>query len=164
MKQITKRGSTPIKSGSTLFLKTVIVLFGLAVLILCIFLISKLFTQDLGEYFPIVIGMLIAAIPFFIGVYQTLKLLNNIDNNKAFSHVSIQALNTIKYCGAAISALYGVGMPYIFIVAERDDAPGVVLLGLIFTFAPMAVAVFAAVLERLLQNAMNLKSENELTV
>jgi hypothetical protein len=60
--------------------------------------------------------------------------------------------------------LYGVGMPYIFIVAERDDAPGVVLLGLIFTFAPMAVAVFSAILQQLLQNAINLKSENELTV
>lgn len=158
MKQITKR-------GSTLFLKIVIVLFGLAVAALCIFLLSELITAEkLGGYRPIIIGMLIAAIPFFIGAYQTLKLLNNIDSNKAFSSVSIQALNTIKYCGGAISALYGVGMPYIFIVAERDDAPGVVLLGLIFTFAPMAVAVFAAVLQRLLQNAMDLKSENELTV
>ncbi len=158
MKQITKR-------GSTLFLKTVIALFGLAVAALCIFLMSELITEEkLGGYRPIVIGMLVAAVPFFIGAYQTLKLLNYIDSNKAFSHVSIQALNIIKYCGAAISVLYGVGMPYIFIVAERDDAPGVVLLGLIFTFAPMAVAVFAAVLQRLLQNAMDLKSENELTV
>jgi hypothetical protein len=157
MKQVTKR-------GSTLFLRTVIVFFGLAVAALCIFLLSELFTQDLGGYFPIVIGMLIAAIPFFIGVYQTLKLLNYIDKNNTFSIASISTLNKIKYCGAAISALYAVGMPYIFIVADRDDAPGVVLLGLIFTFAPMAVAVFAAVLQNLLQNAMNLKSENELTV
>lgn len=157
MKQITRK-------GSTFFLKTVIVLFGLAVLVLCIFLISELFTQDIGGYFPIVIGMLITAIPFFIGVYQTLKLLNYIDKNNTFSFASINTLKKIKYCGAAISALYAVGMPYIFIVAERDDAPGVVLLGLIFTFAPMAVAVFSAVLQQLLQNAMNLKSENELTV
>ncbi len=152
------------KRASTLFLKTVIVLFGLAVFALCVFLTSELLTQGLGGYFPIVVGMLIAAIPFFIGAYQTLKLLNYIDNNKAFSHLSIQALKTIKYCGIAISALYGVGMPYIFLVAERDDAPGVVLLGLIFTFAPMMVAVFAAVLQNLLQNAINLKSENDLTV
>jgi hypothetical protein len=153
-----------MKRGSTLFLKTVVVLFGLAVFALCIFLISELITEDLGGYRPIIIGMLIAAVPFFIGVYQTLKLLGSIDKNKAFSKTSTNALNKIKYCAIMISVLYGVGMPYIFIVAERDDAPGVVLLGLIFTFAPMAVAVFSAILQQLLQNAINLKSENELTV
>ncbi len=154
-----------MKQGSTLFLKTVIILFGLAVLALCVFLFSELITEErLGGYRPIVIGMLVAAIPFFIGLYQTLKLLGLIDKNKAFSNASIHALKIIKYCGAAISTLYAVGMPYIFIVAERDDAPGVVLLGLIFTFVPMAVAIFAAVLQNLLQNAMDLKSENELTV
>jgi hypothetical protein len=154
-----------MKQGSTLFLKTVVVLLGLAVLTLCVFLTSELFTeQKLGGYRPILIGMLLAAVPFFIGAYQTFKLLTYIDKSKAFSKFSISALKKIKYCGIIISALYGLGMPYIFIVAERDDAPGVVLLGLIFTFAPMAVAVFSAILQQLIQNAIDLKSENELTV
>lgn len=154
-----------MKRGSTLFLKTVVFLFASLVFALCGFLLFQLFFgEDLGGYRLIVIGMLVAAIPFFIGIYQVLKLLSFIDNNKAFSHLSVKALNTIKYCGIAISALYGIGMPYIFIVAERDDAPGVVMLGLIFTFAPMIIAVFAAVLQNVLQNAIDLKSENELTV
>lgn len=153
-----------MKHGSTLFLKAVVLLFGVAVLALCIFLTHTLLTEDVGGYLPILIGMLIASIPFFVGVYHTFKLLTYIDQKKAFTELSVKALNTIKYCGIAISALYGVGLPYIFLVAERDDAPGVVLLGLIFTFAPMIVAVFAAVLQKLLQNAINLKSENDLTV
>ncbi len=153
-----------MKLGSTFILKTVVVLIGLAVFALCAFLVNQLFTQNLGGYGPIVIGMLVAAIPFFVGGYHTLKLLNYIDTNKTFSLLSVKALQTIKYCGILISALYGLGMPYIFYVADKDDAPGVVLLGLIFTFAPLVVAVFAAVLQKLLQNAINLKSENELTV
>lgn len=153
-----------MKRSSTLFLKAVVFLIGTAVLALCGFLTYGLITQDLGGYFPIVAGMLVAAIPFFMGLYQSLKLLSYIDNNKAFSHFSIKALNTIKQCGIIIGTLYGVGMPYIFIVAERDDAPGVVLLGLIFTFSPFAVAVLAVILQKLLQNAIDLKSENELTV
>jgi hypothetical protein len=153
-----------MKRGSTLFLNIVVFLLGAVVFALCTFLVFQLFTQDLGGYRPILIGMLVAAIPFFVGVYQTMKLLSYIDNNKAFSQFSIKALNTIKYCGIAISALYAVGMPYIFIIADQDDAPGVVLLGLIFTFAPMIVAVFAGVLQKVLQNAIDLKSENELTV
>jgi hypothetical protein len=55
-------------------------------------------------------------------------------------------------------------MPLIIYVAEKDDAPGAVLIGLVFIFATLIVGVFAAVLERLLQNAIELKSENDLTV
>jgi hypothetical protein len=153
-----------MKRGSTLFLKIVVLLGGLAVFALCVFLITQLFTQDLGGYFPIVIGMLVAAIPFFIGIYQTFRLLEFIDSNKAFSESSINALRKIKYCAILISAMYGLGMPYIFIVADRDDAPGVVLIGLIFTFAPLVIAVFAGVLQKVLQNAKDLKSENDLIV
>jgi hypothetical protein len=55
-------------------------------------------------------------------------------------------------------------MPYIFYVADRDDAPGVSVIGFIIIFASFVIAVFAAVLERLLQNAIEIKSENDLTV
>jgi hypothetical protein len=153
-----------MKRGSTLFLKAVVILFSIAVFALCIFLISQIFIENLGGYLPIVIGMLAASIPFFIGVFHTMKLLNQIDKNQAFSQLSIKSLEIIKYCGIVISALYGFGMPYIFIVAQRDDAPGVVLLGLIFTLTPMIMAVFATILQKVLQNALDLKSENELTI
>jgi hypothetical protein len=153
-----------MKKVPTLFLKTVIFLIGWAVLALCVFLIFEIFTHDIGGYFPIVIGMVIAAFPFFVGAYHTFQLLNYIDSNTAFSSRSIQTLRTIKHCAAIISVMYTLGLPYIYYVAEKDDAPGVILLGLIFSFAPMIVAVFATVLQKLLQNAIDLKSENELTV
>lgn len=55
-------------------------------------------------------------------------------------------------------------MPYIFSVAQRDDAPGVALLGFIFIGASLAVATAAAVFQKLLNNVIDIKSENELTV
>jgi len=55
-------------------------------------------------------------------------------------------------------------LPYIYLVADRDDAPGVMLLGLVFTCAPIVIAVFAAVLQTLLHHAIQIKSENDLTV
>jgi hypothetical protein len=39
--------------------------------------------------------------------------------------------------------------------------PGVVLLGLIFTFAPLIISLFSAIFEKLLQNAIDIKLENE---
>ena len=153
-----------MKGRSTLFLKTVVFLFAVAVFVLCIFLIRALLTQPVGGYFPILLGMLAAAVPFFAGARETLKILHLIDHKKAFTTLSLHSLRRITYYGVVISLLYGGGMPYIYRVAQRDDAPGVILLGLIFTFVPMIAAIFAALLQRLIQNAIDLKSENDLTV
>jgi hypothetical protein len=155
----------PIKSGSTLFLRFVIYLIGFAVLALCTIIFPVgIFSDTTGDYRPILIGMYIPAIPFFIGLYQGMKLLSFIDENKVFSDASVSALKNIKYCAFIVSALYVAGMPYIFFVADRDDAPGVVLIGCIFIFASLIVGTAAAVFQRLLQNVLDIKSENELTV
>lgn len=154
-----------MKPNSTLFLKIVIFFIGLVVLALCIFVLPVgIRTDRTGFYLPILYGMYVTAIPFFYAIYHILKLLGYIDTNKAFSQLSINSLRHIKYSASLISILYALGMPYIFYAADKDDAPGVVLIGLVFVFAPMVVAVFASVMQKLLQNALDLKSENDLTV
>jgi len=115
-------------------------------------------------YDPILLGMYVPAIPFFIALYQAWKLLSYIDKNKAFSDLSVKALKNIKYCAITISALYAAGIPYIFYVADKDDAPGVAAMGLVIIFASVVIAAFAALLQKLLQNAIEIKSENDLTV
>lgn len=154
-----------MKKGSTIFLKIVIYLLGIGVLALCVYVLPRVIGSiDVAGYDPILLGMYIPAIPFFLALYQALKLLDYIDNNQAFSALSVRALKTIKYCAIAISAMYAAGMPYIFYVADKDDSPGTVLIGLAFTFGPIVIAVFAAVLQRLLHDALVIKSENDLTV
>jgi hypothetical protein len=49
-------------------------------------------------------------------------------------------------------------------MAEVDDAPGLILVGMVPIFTSLVIAVFAAVLQRLLQEAIDIKSENDLTV
>lgn len=154
-----------MKHGSTLFLKGVIWVMGIAVLAFCIFAIPVAFKpENIRDYGPILLGMCVSAIPFFIALFQALKLLNHIDTNKAFSDLSIQALKKIKYCAVTISTLYTAGIPYIFIIADQDDAPGAVAMGLIIIGASIVVAVFAAVLQKLLQSGLEIQSENDLTV
>lgn len=154
-----------MKLTSTLFLKIIVSLLGIAVLALCIFALpAGIMSDQTGMYRPILIGMYITAIPFFIALHQVLKLLAIIDTNKAFSQRSVGILNRIKYCGFSICGLYALGMPYIFMAADKDDAPGVVLIGLVITFASLVIAIFSTVLQKLLQNAIDIKSENDLTV
>ncbi|MCC2453218.1 DUF2975 domain-containing protein, partial [Bacillus cereus] len=110
------------------------------------------------------INLYATAIPYYFALYQTFKLLNYIDKNKAFSELSVQALKNIKYSALAISVLYVLSMPLFYLVAERDDAPGIIIIGMIMIFASMVIAVFAAVLQRLLKDAIDIKAENDLTV
>lgn len=156
-----------MKKGSTLILKAVIVLMGLIVLALCLFALPGAIRAEFRgdfDYGPIFVGLYVPAIPFFIALHQGFTLLTLIDRNKAFSKATVKAFKTIKYCALIISGLYAAGMPYVFYVADRDDAPGVVALGLVVIGASFVIATAAAVFQQLLQSAVDLKSENDLTV
>ncbi|CAM3832808.1 DUF2975 domain-containing protein [Marinicrinis lubricantis] len=160
-----------MKQGSTLFLKIAVILIGIPVLALCIFLVPGM-ANYAAELYPdaayirylIFIDLYAAAVPFYFALYQAFKLLSYIDGNNAFSQSSVQALNKIKYCAISICILFAAGMPFFYLVAEKDDAPGIIVLGMVVIFASAVIAVFAAVLQRLLQEAIDIKSENDLTV
>jgi hypothetical protein len=158
-----------MKEVSTLFLRATIAVLGLAVLVLCIAAVATVLSQgietdDIGWYRPLLWGLFLPAVPFYIALFQAWKLLNYIGKNKAFSKLSIEALNVIKYCAFAIGACYATGMPTVYREAQDEDAPGLMIVGLFFVFAPVVVGVFAVVFQKLLKSAMDLKEENDLTV
>lgn len=148
-----------------------VILIGIPILALCIFLVPEI-ANFAAELYPdmsyikylVFIDFYAAAIPFYYALYQAFKLLSYIDKNKAFSEWSVRALKIIKYCAITISSLFVVGLPLFYLVAEKDDAPGIILIGLVLIFASMVIAVFAAVLQRLLQEAIDIKSENDLII
>jgi Protein of unknown function (DUF2975) len=155
----------------TLFLKIALFLIGIPVLAVCIFGLPWI-AKDAAEndiewayyLYGILIVMFVSAIPFFVALYQAFRLLSYIDHNDAFSELSVKALKNIKYCAIFISIMFVIGMPLFYLVAEIDDAPGIILIGLIIIFGSSVIAVFAAVLQKLLKNAIDIKSENDLTV
>lgn len=160
-----------IKRGSTHFLRFAIFLLGIAVLALCIFALPSIYRGGSADFptashavFVIVAILYATTVPFFTALWQTLTLLRFIDQNTAFSVSSVRALRNIKYCAIAQAILYLGCVPFLFPIAEADDAPGLILIGAVLACSPLVVAVFAAVLERLLQNAIDIKSENDLTV
>ncbi|MFC7785335.1 MULTISPECIES: DUF2975 domain-containing protein [unclassified Rossellomorea] len=155
----------------TLFLKIALFLIGIPIVALCVLGLPWL-AMDVAEsdsrlayvVYGILVVMYISAIPFFIALFQAFKLLSFIDKNNAFSELSVKALKNIKKSAIAISLIYVSAMPLFYILAEVDDAPGIILIGMIFIFGAAVIAVFAAVLQKLLKNAIDIKSENDLTV
>lgn len=160
-----------MKRGLTHFLRFITVLFGIVALTICIFVFPSIYTGGSAE-FPgaswallIIVAILYStAVPFFIALWQTFKLLRYIDQNLAFSELSVKALRNIKYCAIAMTVLYLGCVPFLVPIAEIDDAPGLIPIGTAVACTPLIIAVFAAVLQRLLQNAIDIKSENDLTV
>lgn len=150
-----------MKQGTTLFLKIAVILIGIPVLALCIFWLPG-FVNYIP--FPIILGVYATALAFFFALYQALRLLSYIDKNIAFSDLSVNALKNIKYCANTISIIYAGIIPFIFPIADADDAPGLVAFPIIILFGSSVIAVFAAVLQKLLREAIEIKSENDLTV
>lgn len=159
------------KRGATLILKVTLFIMGIAVILLSIFAFPSLYKGGSLE-FPeaskavllIVIGLYATTVPFFIALWHAFKFLSYIDRNQTFTLSSVQALKKIKYCAIVIGILYMGGLPALLPIAEADDAPGLLIFGFLFACIPIVVAIFTEVLERLLKNAIEIKSENDLTV
>ncbi|MDQ0194266.1 DUF2975 domain-containing protein [Paenibacillus wynnii] len=158
-----------MERGKTLFLKVSVFLIGIPILAMCIFGLPGIANEAAEHYpaywiYPVIIGLYATAISYFVALYQALRLLSYIDKNKAFSELSVRPLKNIKYCAFTISILFATFMPFLFLVAQEDDAPGLAALGLVITFTSIVIAVFASVLQKLLKNTIDIKSENDLTV
>ncbi|WP_206098989.1 DUF2975 domain-containing protein [Paenibacillus nanensis] len=142
---------------------------GIPILAVCIFALPRI-ANEAADYFsaywvfPVITIMYVSVIPFFAALYQAFKLLTLIDKSNAFSELSVKALKNIKYCAFAISVLYVASEPFLYLMAEKDDAPGLIVIGMVIIFASLVIGVFAAVLQKLLKNAIAIKSENDLTI
>ncbi|MED2252770.1 DUF2975 domain-containing protein, partial [Bacillus thuringiensis] len=90
-----------------------IFLSGIAVLALCIFLVPEM-ANFVANLYPniapikylVFIVMYGAAVPFYVALYQAFNLLQYIDENTAFSELSVKSLKNIKRCAVTISGLY----------------------------------------------------------
>lgn len=151
----------------TLFLRIVIYILGLMGLGLCIVWFPafaiRTFKTNLN-LFCIASIWIITVIPFWNALYQALKILRYIDTEQAFSMLSVNALKNIKSSAWVISGLYVIGLPFLYVYADREDAPGIILIAVFFLLVAFVVGVFAAVLQKVFQNAVEIKMENDLTV
>ncbi len=161
-----------MKKGSTIFLQIVIVLLGFGALALLLWEPQlegrNVNATNFEIYFkdPFLAYAYLASIPFFVALYQSFKLLVYIGRNEVFSQRSVNALRSIKYCAMVLASFIVGAEVWLFTVqrSKSDDIAGGVAVGLFMLFGSVVIATAAAVFERMLQNAVDIKSENDLTV
>ena len=158
-----------MKRGSTIFLQVVIVLIGIGTLALLLWephiegrnaqaTLFQIYFED-----PFLAYAYIASIPVFVAFYQAFKLLGYARQSKIFSQAAVRTLRTIKFCAIAIIGFVVVGVVFM-ISGDKDDRPAGVFMRVLITFGSIVIATAAATFERILQNAVDMKSENDLTV
>jgi hypothetical protein len=160
-----------MKRASTIFLQVVIVLVGIGFLAALLWEPQvegrNVHATQFEIYFkdPFLAYIYLAFTPFFVGLYQVFKLLGYARRNEVFSPRSVRAFQIIKYCALTTAIMIFGALVYIFIfISGKDDIAGGVAMGLFFIFVSAVIGTAAAVFERILQNAVDIKSENDLTV
>ncbi len=160
-----------MKPSSTIFLRIVIFILGLPILAACFYVYpivtlrgSEILPQFAFMRIPYLTILYVASLLYFFALYQGFRLLNYIDQNNAFSDLSVKALSNIKISALCITGLLVTFMPVAYTVGDMDDAPGIIILAAAIVFIPLVISVFAALLEKLLHEAIQIKSENDLTV
>jgi len=158
-----------MKKGSTLFLRFVLSLIAIGMLTIMVWFPQtegRAANLDLISIYtdPFIIYGYIASISFFVGLYQAFKLLNFIDANKAFSQGAVNTLKNIKFASLSLIGFIALAVLYIRFFGQSDDSAGPTALGIVVSFAVAIVATATAVFQKLLQNAVDMKSENDLTV
>jgi hypothetical protein len=160
-----------MKRVSTIFLQVLIVLLGTGVLALLLWEPQvegrNVNATQFEIYFkdPFLAYIYLAFVPFFVGLYQAFNLLGYARRDEIFSQRAVRALQILKYC-ALTTAIFIIGAEvYIFLfVRGTDDVAGGVMMGAFIIFVSAVIATAAAVFERILQNAVDIKSENDLTI
>jgi hypothetical protein len=84
--------------------------------------------------------------------------------SKIFTPAAVKALRIIKLCAIAIVGFVAGAEFYISVLNASDDRAGGVFIGVVIGFGSIVIATAAAMFERILQSAVDFKSENDLTV
>ena len=102
-----------------------------------------------------------ASIPFFMALHQAFQVLGHIRHDRTFSSATLDSLRRIKHCLIIFVGL--VLLSFVFMVGgDREDRPPGIFMRLLVALPSIIAATTVAMFERILQNALNVKSrENQ---
>lgn len=97
-------------------------------------------------------------------ISKAIVLLSLIDQGEAFLLKSVGIFKNVKICSISITAIYLFIVLLIYMEEQIEDAPGLILNFGSFSLVPLVIGVFVGVLQNLLEQAVNIKLENDLVM
>lgn len=158
-----------MKHSSTVLLKIIIILLGMGVLTGMISIPpteGRNVNADLMTvYFrdPFLAYVYLGSLPFFTALFYMIKFLGYIEHNKTFTQLAVNTLRNIQYCGIALLGFIFGAVAFIMTTGEEDKA-GFIALCIFITIICLTITVVTAIFQKVLQNVVDKKSENDLTI
>jgi hypothetical protein len=106
-------------------------------------------------------AVLLTLVPLFSVLLSSRNLLVLIERDEAFSDGSVVCLKNISFGALSISLFYFLAS--IFLIAF-DYRQSFIVISISFFFTSFSIYLFSAVLSELMENALKIKSENDLTI
>jgi hypothetical protein len=137
-----------------IILRIITILAAIPGALVCVFAVPALVATNLEHFpqyaflrYPAFNGLYAAAACFFYALVQSWLLLSGFDRDGSLSAKNLKA---IGLSAIVFSVLYFIfAMPIVFLIADADDAPGLVLIGAFVNTLPIGVAALMAILERI---------------
>lgn len=103
----------------------------------------------------LIIGLYGVIISFLSAVFFAFRLLRLIDRQSVFNTKAVSAITAAKWSCTVMFVSALLWLPFIYSVVQQEDAPGLMLMGLVLIMVPLVIAVFLAIIQRIWQAAVN---------
>jgi Protein of unknown function (DUF2975) len=113
---------------------------------------------------PLIVLLFIADGLFLSVILSGIRILFDFSKEQVYSNMTIHILHKAYQKALIITGIFVSYLPFFYISAELDDAPGLVLVGAFLVGLAFALALLLKVFTKLVIQALILKNENDLVV
>lgn len=100
---------------------------------------------------PFIIYIYIAFIPFFFGIFQTIRFISLIERKKPSSLAAVNAIKNVKYCALTLIGFFVIALAWIRTMSGNDDPAGAMATGTFLIICSAIVAFVAHSFQKKLQ-------------
>jgi hypothetical protein len=130
-------------------MKVMLIIAGLGVLFLDLYVLPlAIIVGGNNDYIMmpylmvIYLSIYIMSFPFFVILFKAFITLNLIKVEQFYSLKTVKNFQLIKVCAYSITLVVFVDLPFLYFLADYEDAPGLLLIGIIIFGVSLFIALF----------------------
>jgi hypothetical protein len=139
-------------------MKVMLIIAGLGILFLDLYVLPlAIIAEGNDDYLMrpylmvIYLSIYIMSFPFFVILFKAFITLNLIKIEQFYSLKTVKNFQVIKVCAYSITLVVFVDLPFLFFLADYEDAPGLLLMGIIIFGVSLFIALLITRLKLLIE-------------
>lgn len=139
-------------------MKVMLIIAGLGILFLDLYVLPlAIIAEGNDDYLMrpylmvIYLSIYIMSFPFFVILFKAFIMLNLIKIEQFYSLKTVKNFQVIKVCAYSITLVVFVDLPFLFFLADYEDAPGLLLMGIIIFGVSLFIALLITRLKLLIE-------------